>query len=161
MHQPVGGRLRDVELLLELLAGDQHGKLRAHVRPGGGGRAAACGLAPAARSPLAPRQGYLLQAAEDGHPPDALAVIFSSPQDEIEAELKAARDELASWQETPDEEQTPDEEDTEPAEEPAERPPPLEMPTGGLLVLGGLPALGLPGEQEEEPREEAGGKPAS
>lgn len=82
-------------------------------------------------------------------------MIFSSPQDEIEAELKAARDGLASWQETLGGEET------EPAEEPAERPPPWKQATGGLLVLGGLPALGLPGEQEEEPREETGGKPAS
>ena len=72
----------------------------------------------AGRSPLSPRQQYLLRAAQDGHPPDALAVIFSTPPDEIKAELEAARDELANWQETLGGEQTPDEEETEPAEQP-------------------------------------------
>ena len=67
----------------------------------------------AGQSPLSPRQQYLLRAAQDGHPQDALAVIFSTPQDQIQAELNTARDELANWQETR-------------SQEPAEQPPPME-----------------------------------
>ncbi|MCY4086205.1 MAG: hypothetical protein OXG37_04790 [Actinomycetia bacterium] len=70
--------------------------------------------------PLSPRQEYLVKAAAEGCPPDALAVIFSTPQDEIETELQAAQGELADWQETPDEEET------EPAEQPIFHMPPTE-----------------------------------
>ena len=72
----------------------------------------------AGRSPLSPRQQYLLQATQDSHPQDALAVIFSTPQDQIQAELQTARDELANWQETRSQEQTRGEQETEPAEQP-------------------------------------------
>ena len=66
--------------------------------------------------PLSPRQEYLVKAAAEGCPPDALAVIFNVSEDEANAELQAAQDELADWQETPGEEQTPGEEETEPAD---------------------------------------------
>ena len=83
----------------------------------------------AGRSPLSPRQQYLLQAAQDGHPQNALAVIFSTPQDQIQTELRTARDELATWQETRGKEQTPGEQETEPAEKPV-----LEIPSTEKLA---------------------------
>ena len=64
-------------------------------------------------SPLSPRQEYLIKAAAEGCPPDALAVIFNVSEDEANAELQTARDELESWQETRRKEET------EPAEQPA------------------------------------------
>ena len=69
-------------------------------------------------SPLSPRQEYLVKAAAEGCPPDALAVIFATPPDQIQTELEAARAELASWQETHDEEEVRGEEETDPAGEP-------------------------------------------
>ena len=80
-------------------------------------------------SPLSPRQEYLVKAAAEGCPPDALAVIFDTPQDEIQAELRTARDELATWQETRGKEQTPGEQETEPAEKPV-----LEIPSTEKLA---------------------------
>lgn len=70
-------------------------------------------------SPLSARQRYLLKAAEgDGLAAQELASVFNATEEEIQAELRAARDELASWQETRGEEET----------EPPERQPLPEEP---------------------------------
>ena len=98
-------------------------------------------------SPLSPRQRCLLAATEAGYRPEALATIFSTPQDEIEAELQAARDELAHWQET----------HAEQAMEPSGQPlTPLSLPSLGKSTRISLNLDGLYGEPGEETEEETG-----
>ena len=67
----------------------------------GGPRQAALG-----RSPLSARQRCLLAAEGDGLATQELASVFNATEEEIQAELKTARDELANWQETRGQEET-------------------------------------------------------
>ena len=55
---------------------------------------------PVLPDPLTDREWYLIQAANNGSPPDRLALIFNVSEDEVTAELQQARDELARSEET-------------------------------------------------------------